>query len=178
MRNICFLLIQHSLRKKNTTINFFLQNHFLINYLLIIYADNFYCWFLFLVNTFLFFRYRNRIFCLFFLIKSKSTNIENRVQIWPVLDSFQPIIFFRVSDKKILFFSEISMQVLKTLRWYFREYYHLTNLIKQSACVKNLEKPSCIDLILTHLFQMHPFSTSRKVMFSRGRKRVHWEQMG
>ena len=37
-------------------------------------------------------------------------------------------------------------------------------------------------LILAYLFQMHSFSTPRKpysfLIFSRGKERVHWEQMG
>ena len=52
------------------------------------------------MNTFLFFRYGNQML-IFFLIYSKSTNIENRVQIRPILYFSQPIrlqIFFRVSD--------------------------------------------------------------------------------
>ena len=57
------------------------------------------------MNTFLYFHYGNRmLYFLFFLIQSKSTNIENRVQIRPILYFSQPIrlqIFFRVSDKAI-----------------------------------------------------------------------------
>ena len=60
--------------------------------------------YLFLMNTFLFFRYGIRmLYFLFFLIYSKSTNIENRVQIQPILYSSQSIrlqIFFRVSDNR------------------------------------------------------------------------------
>ena len=42
--------------------------------------------------------------CIFFLILPKGTNIENRVQIRPILYSSKPIrlqIFFRVSDNKL-----------------------------------------------------------------------------
>ena len=51
------------------------------------------------MNAFLFFRYGIQMF--FFLIWAKSTNIENKVQIQPILYFSQPItlqIFFRVSD--------------------------------------------------------------------------------
>ena len=54
------------------------------------------------MNTFLFFRYGIRMLY-FFLIQSKSTNIENRVQIRSILYSFQPIrlqVFLRVSNNK------------------------------------------------------------------------------
>ena len=53
------------------------------------------------MNTFLFFCYGIQMSYFFFLIQSKSTNIENRVQIRSILYSSQPIrlqIFFRVSD--------------------------------------------------------------------------------
>ena len=53
------------------------------------------------MNAFLFFRYVIRMLYFFFLF-SQSTNIDNRVQIRPILYSSQTIrlqIFFRVSDK-------------------------------------------------------------------------------
>ena len=56
------------------------------------------------MNTFLFFRYGTRVLY-FFLTQSKSKNIENRVQIRPILYCSQPIrlqIFFRVSNNEQL----------------------------------------------------------------------------
>ena len=38
-----------------------------------------------------------------------------------------------------------------------------------------LKKMKAQSISLNHLFPMHPFSTP---MFSGGRERVHWEQMG
>ena len=32
----------------------------------------------------------------------------------------------------------------------FCEYYNLKSIIKQRTCFKNVEKPSCVDLILTN----------------------------
>ena len=51
------------------------------------------------MNTFVF--SAKEFECFFFFLFSQSTNIENRVQIRPILYSSQPIIlqiFFRVSD--------------------------------------------------------------------------------
>ena len=65
------------------------------------------------MNTFLFFRYGIRMLY-FFLIQSKSTNIENRVQIRPILYSSLPIrlkIFFRVSDKCIYTYTQYVLSV-------------------------------------------------------------------
>ena len=53
------------------------------------------------MNTFLFFRYGIQM--LHFFVWSRSTSIENRVQIRPILYSSQPIrlqIFFSVSENK------------------------------------------------------------------------------
>ena len=48
------------------------------------------------MNTFLVFRCGIRVLYFFFLIWLKSTNIENRVQIWPI----RLQIFFRGSDNR------------------------------------------------------------------------------
>ena len=48
--------------------------------------------------------------------------------------------------------------------------YHLDNLIKDSTCFKNHDKPSCIDLILTNFPKSFLFSQTLKTGLSDFRK--------
>ena len=45
---------------------------------------------------------------------------------------------------------DFNAGIKETTKKSFCESYNLTNLIKQPTCFKNLEKPSCIDLLLTN----------------------------
>ena len=68
---------------------------------------------LFLMNTYLFFRYGNQMLCFFlfvFFLFRQSANIEKRVQIRPILYSSQPIrmqIIFRVGDKIMIMIDQM-----------------------------------------------------------------------
>ena len=84
---------------------------------------------------FLFFLYGNRmLYFLFFLIQSKTTNIENRVKILPILYSSPPIrlqIFFRVSDNRVYCYNEFfsdssySLHLLHPGEWHSFRYPEL-----------------------------------------------------
>ena len=49
--------------------------------------------------------------------------------------------------ENVVFLGEFNAGIEETTMKYFCESYNLTNLIKQPTCFKNLEKPSCIDLL-------------------------------
>ena len=67
------------------------------------------------------------------------------------------------------------------------EYLHqelLTKIVDESNTYAMQCKPD-VPLRLTHLFPMHPLSNPENIrksygflMFSGGRERMHWEQMG
>ena len=42
------------------------------------------------------------------------------------------------------------------------ETYNLKNLIKKSTCFKNIDNPSCIDLILTNHYKCSQYSDTKK----------------
>ena len=52
--------------------------------------------------------------------------------------------------ENVIFLGDFNAGVLETPLTSFCESYNLKSIIKQPTCVKNLEKPSCIDLILTN----------------------------
>ena len=52
--------------------------------------------------------------------------------------------------ENVVFLGNFNAGIEENTMKSFCESYNLTNLIKQPTCLKNPEKPSCIDLILTN----------------------------
>ena len=52
--------------------------------------------------------------------------------------------------ENVIFLGDFNAGLLETPMTSFCESYNLKSIIKQPTCFKNLEKPSCIDLILTN----------------------------
>ena len=96
------------------------------------------------MNTFLYFHYGNRmLYFLFFLIQSKSANIENRVQIRPLLYSSQPIslqIFFVLV---IIHITTRTGLIYETLTKLCCEYVNAQEMIKHKKTTN-----MCLKLIL------------------------------
>ena len=55
------------------------------------------------------------------------------------------------NHKKMLILGDFNVGIDEPHIKPFGETYNLTNLIKQPTCYKNLDNPTCIDLILTNI---------------------------